>query len=123
MAIRDETMTTSATQEEAVRAGHDTLQSLGLNVTEQAPDTLLATGGSKFMTYWLGLWLPSSNLPVKVTYHVTDNGTTRTIAIHTKSSFLFSLYVWKFRERANQVTDGLLQGLSTRLPQAPASAG
>lgn len=115
MAQRDETVTTKSSKDETIAAGRDTLKSLGLKVHDAGPDTLEAKGGSKLITYWIGLIIPSSNMPVKVTYKVTDNGSNRTVNIHTKSSLFLALYTWKFKARVKEVTDGLLQGLNSRL--------
>jgi hypothetical protein len=116
-------MTTTGSLEEAIRVGYDVLHSLGLDVTQTAPDTVEATGGSKLMTYWMGLYRPASSMPVKVVYTVTDQGHSRLVSIHTRSSFLPTFYLfWKFDARANQVTDDLLYGLSLRLPQPATSA-
>lgn len=112
---RDETRTTDRTAAEALAAGRETLQSLGLTVTETSPTSLQAKGGSAFMAYWMGLYLNSRSMPVTVDYSVSDNGSSRTIQVHTKSGVIFAWYKWKFKHRANDITDGLLQGLDSKL--------
>jgi len=118
VADRTETLTATKSLEEATQAGIETLQSLGLTVTQTAPGTLEAKAGSALMTYWIGLYMSHKSMPVKVAYTVADNGASRTINMHIKSSVFLAWYTWKFKKRANELADALSQGVSAKLGEA-----
>ena len=115
MANRTDTLTTDKSADEALAAGKQTLESLDLKVKEAGAGTLEAKGGSYFLTYWLGLFLPTSTMPVKVTYTVSEKGGSRTIEMHTHSGVLLALYKWKFHRRMNEVATALSQGVAAKL--------
>jgi hypothetical protein len=125
VAERNETLTTDKSVDEALRAGTQTMESLGLTVAPAGSGALEGKGGNMMMAYFMGLFLPDSAMPVKVTYTVSDSGGSRSIQMHTKSSVPLALYLWKFKHRANAIADGLSQGVSAQLGQsaAPPSVG
>jgi hypothetical protein len=118
VAERNETLTTDKSVDDALRAGTQTLESLGLTVKQAGSGSLEAKGGNVLMTYWIGLILPDSAMPVKVQYTVTESAGSRTIQMHTKSHVFLALYLWKFKKRANAIADGLSQGVASKLGQS-----
>jgi hypothetical protein len=125
VAERNETLTTDKSVDDALQAGTQTLESLGLTVAPAGSGSLEAKGGNMMMAYFMGLFLPDSAMPVKVNYAVSDSGSSRTIQMHTKSSVPLALYLWKFKHRANAIADGLSQGVASKLGQSapPPDAG
>jgi hypothetical protein len=115
MATRDETLTTDKSVDDALKAGTQTLESLGLKVKQNGSNELEAKKGGKFLIYWLGLFLSASRMPVRVRYTVTEKDGRRTIQMHTQSSVPLAFYVWKYKKRANTVADALKQGVAGQL--------
>ncbi len=115
MANRDETLTTNRSVDEAIRAGTQTMESLGLKVKKTGNASLEGKGGNKLIVYWIGLFLPNSSMPVKVNYNVTESGGARTVEMHTHSGLLLAFYRWKFKACANHIADALKQGVAAQL--------
>jgi hypothetical protein len=125
VAERNETLTTDKSVDDALRAGTQTLESLGLTVKQAGSGSLEAKAGNKLLVYWIGLYLPTSKMPVKVNFNVTENAGSRTIQMHTESSVFLSFYFWKYKRRANEIADALSQGVASKLGQSapPPDAG
>jgi hypothetical protein len=124
MAERTETLTTDKSVDEALTAGTQTLESLGLTVAKRDAGSLEAKAGSAFMMYWIGLIAPESSVPVKVNYTVTESGGTRNVQMYTRSNVPLAFYFWRYKKRANTIADALAAGVGAKLGQsAPQPVG